>query len=152
MEGSSFLDLSQVGLRGDDPLRGQKAHAMEGPPVGHFLDERTDDAQDAAVRVADGQVLLLDAPQGLGRRGVAGDDDEGAAPAEEVLDGLAGELVDHLLGAAAVGRTGVVAQVQVVILRQRLDDAPQHREPPETGVEKTNHSLIRYQVQVQVTG
>jgi len=82
-------DLPEIGLRGDDPLRGEQPHPAK-PSVGHFLDQGTHDAEDAAVGKGAGQVFLLDAPQGLGRGGVAGDDDERAAPAKEEIDGLAG--------------------------------------------------------------
>ena len=46
------------------------------------------DAKHSLAGVYLGQVDLLDGAQGLGRGGVAGEDDERAAHVEEGLDGL----------------------------------------------------------------
>ena len=77
-----------------------------------------DDTQYAPGGVQVGQVVLLDGAQGFGRGRVAGQDDQVAAPGEEVGDALQRVAVYHVERACAVGRAGVVAQVDVVVLRQ----------------------------------
>ena len=66
--------------------------------------------------------MLLDRAQRLGRGGVTGKDHQRAALSEEVLDGLQGEVIDHLEGARAVGCTCVVPEVDIVVLGELLAD------------------------------
>ena len=95
-----------------------------------------DDAQDAPRGVVPGgQIALLDGAEGLGRGGVAGQDDEGAAFGEEVHDGFAGEAVDGVVGACAVGGAGVVAEVDVVVVGLGFADLVEDGESAEAGVE-----------------
>ena len=108
------------------------------------LDGGADDAQHAARGVQAGQVFLLNGAQGFGRGGVAGQDDQRAALAKKGLDGLEGVFVDHLEGVRAIGRAGVVAEVQVVVLRHQLSDLPQDGQSAVAGVEDAYRSAGEY--------
>ena len=100
---------------------------------GHGLFHRGDQhPQDPEAGVAVRQPDLLDAPQGPGRGGVAGQDDEAAALAEEIIHRLLGEADHHPVGPGAVGNPGIVPQVEIVILRQDLQKLPQDHQPAES--------------------
>ena len=95
--------------------------------------------QDPAVRVALRQIDLLDAAQGPGRGGVAGQDDELAPVGEEIVHRLLGEALHHAVRAGAVGNPGVVAQVEIVVIRQELEKLPQHHQAAESGIKHADH-------------
>jgi len=78
------------------------------------LHRGTDHPQHPAFGIVLGQILLLDAAQSLGRRGIAGDQHQGTALPEQVVHPFGGELEHRLKGAVAVRGAGVVAQVDVV--------------------------------------
>jgi hypothetical protein len=84
--------------------------------------------------------VLLDGAESFGRGCVAGEDDEGTPTVEEVTDSLEGKLIDNLEGPRAVGRTSIIAQVEVVVLGHELADFPQNGEAAITAVEDTNGS------------
>ncbi len=103
------------------------------PGPGHGLFHRGDQhPQDPEAGVAGRQPDLLDAPQGPGRGGVAGQDDEAAALAEEIIHRLLREADHHPVGPGAVGNPGIVPQVEVVIIRQDLQKLPQDHQPAES--------------------
>lgn len=70
-----------------------------------------------------GQIFLLNGAQSFGRSGVATQDDELATHLKKLDDGLPRELINHLERAGAIGSTRVVAQIDVVVLRQELPNA-----------------------------
>ena len=115
-----FLQLQIEGLGDHGALGGDHPDALVAGP-GHGLFHRGDQhPQDPEAGVAFRQPDLLDAPQGPGRGGVAGQDDEAAALAEEIIHRLLGEADHHPVAPGAVGDAGIVPQVEIVILRQDL--------------------------------
>ena len=115
-----FLYLQAIAVALDGALGGQYAHVAGGGQLADDFGRGPDDAQHAAVYIPAGQVVLLYGAQRLGRGSVASQHHQVAAAAEEVLHGLARELVDHAKRAWPIGGTGIVAQIQIVVLGQLL--------------------------------
>ena len=78
---------------------------------------------------------VLDGAQGLRRGGVARQDHQGTAPVEKLLHGLERELVDHVERARAIWSAGIVAQIQVIILRKQLAYLAENRQTAVAGIE-----------------
>ena len=114
--GEEFLDFQVVALALDGAFGGEDAYVAGLCQRADDLGGRAYDAQDTPLRVPQWQVVLLDTAQGLCRGGVAAEDDEMAAHLEESFDGLSRELVDDVEGTWSVGCTGIIAEVQVVVL------------------------------------
>ena len=110
--------LHAVAAALDGALGGQHAHVARQRQPAYAFGRGADYAKHAARGVDARQVVLLDGAQGLGRRRVAGYDDQAAAHREQPPDGFEREAVDHVERARPVRSAGVVAQVDVVILRQ----------------------------------
>jgi hypothetical protein len=72
-----------------------------------------------AMRRYNRQVDLLYRAQSLCRSGVAGKDNQMATLREEVLHTLTGKLVHHIERAGTIGGAGVVAKIEIVVLRQQ---------------------------------
>ncbi|PJN95908.1 hypothetical protein CNY89_05715, partial [Amaricoccus sp. HAR-UPW-R2A-40] len=106
---------------------------------GQVLDHRHEDAEDAVMRGI--EPLDLQVVQRHGRGGVAGEDDQPAAFGEQPLDALDGEVVDLARVAPAVGRVGVVAEIDEILPRQLRAHRRQHRQPAEAAVEDPDHRL-----------
>ena len=117
--GAELGNLQLVGMAAYGAWRGHDAHMTRSGYVADDLDGGTYHAQHASLRVEKGQVPLLDATQRLGRCGVAGQDDEVAALLEQIPHSLERELIDEVEGACAVGSAGVVAKVEVIVLRHQ---------------------------------
>ena len=83
----------------------------------YHLGGRTDDAQHAAVRVQFRDVSLLNRAQRLSRSRIATQDDQMATHGKKLQHSLAGKLIHYLEGARTVWRTGIVAQIHIVVLR-----------------------------------
>ena len=91
--GKEFIDFDIVAVAAHGALGSQQAYvATVGERPDNF-GRRSDDAQHAAGGIPRGQVVLLDGSQGFGRGGVAAQDDQLAAHAEEFQHGLARELI-----------------------------------------------------------
>lgn len=110
--------LHAVAAALDGALGGQHAHVARQRQPAYAFGRGADYAKHAARGVDARQVVLLDGAQGLGRRRVAGYDDQAAAHREQPPDGFEREAVDHVERARPVRSAGVVAKVDVVILRQ----------------------------------
>ena len=93
--------------------------------------------QHTAVGVDAGQVVLLYGAKSLGRCGVACHNHQPASLPEQVFHSLQGEVVHQLKRAAAIGCAGIVAQIQIVVLRQQRFDVAQHSQTSVTRVEYT---------------
>ena len=63
------------------------------------------------------QVFLLDCAEGFRACGIASQNDQRAILREEVFDRLKGIAVNNIERVRAIRRTGVVPQVQIVVLR-----------------------------------
>ena len=80
----------------------------------------TNDAQYAAIGIEMEQVALLNGSQSFCRCGVATQDNEMATLFEELEHGLPGELINHFEGTRTIGCTGVIAQIEIVVLGELL--------------------------------
>ena len=120
--GVELAYLQVVALALDGAFGGQYAHVAAAGELAYDLGRGADDAQDAALGVPLGQVVLLNGAQGLGRGGVASQNDEGTTLLEEVANGLLGIIIYKFVRARTVRRARVVAQIDIVILRKTLTD------------------------------
>ena len=136
--GMQFLNLQTVTVAPDGAFCGKDAHMAAAGERADDLGGGADDPQHAALGVKGRQVVLLNGAQSLGRSGVAAQDDQMAPHLEEAHDGLAREFVDDLEGTCAVGCTGIVAQIEVVVFGQQLADAMQDGESAVTTVENAD--------------
>ena len=94
----------------------------------HLFDGGAYDTEHAAVGVDERQIVLLNRAKRLGRCGVAGENHQMTSLVEEVAHGFECEAVHDVKRARAVGRTRVVAEIYVVILRQQLPYLVQYSE------------------------
>ena len=108
------------------------------------LDGGADHAEDAPVRVRRRQILLLDRTQRFGRSRVAGNDDERAAETEKMGDALEREAQHRFEGAVAVRRARVIAEVDIIMLRQQPADPLEDRQAAEPGVEDADRSRFHH--------
>jgi glutamate racemase len=95
------------------------------PVTGDFTDAFHGGAyysQYAAGRIHVRKVVLLDAAERFGGSRIAGQDDQRAAQLKQFLDSLQGEVVDHFERTCAVWSTGIISQVQVIVLWQSFDE------------------------------
>ena len=100
--------------------------------LGQRLDQRDENTQYALVG---GNPAFLHPAQRGGRGGVAGQDHKVAALVPQPRHGLGREVVDIVGVAHAIGRVGVVAEVDERHFRQTLRDRVQHRQPAKPRVE-----------------
>ena len=61
---------------------------------------------------------------------------------KKTLHGLPSELVDHLERTGTIGRTSIIAQVEVVVLGQQLADTMQNGQPTISAVKNTDRSWL----------
>ena len=99
------------------------------------LHRRAYHSQHPACRIPSRQVVLLNAAQGFGRGRVTGQDDQLAPHLEQLENSLAGELVHNLEGTRSVGRTGIVAQINVIVLGKRLTYLAKNGQAAVAGIE-----------------
>src|SRR5208283_4603729 len=65
-----------------------------------------------------------------------------AAGIEEILHRLAREAVHDLQTARAIGRPRAVAEIEIVIVGQPLNQRGQYRQSAEPRVKDSNHALV----------
>jgi hypothetical protein len=110
--------------------------------AGGRLDGRNDDAQH--VQLTPGlapiarQPGLLQAAQGDGRGGVAGQDDQAGARLEQANAAGLRQIDDLLAGPAAIGRVGLVGEIDEVGLREPLDERTMDGQAAHAGIEDAN--------------
>ena len=80
------------------------------------------------------EVILLNGAQRLCGGGVAGKDDQFAPTAEEFFNRLKRVAIDNLERVGTIGRTCVIAQVEVVVLGQSLANLPQNGQSAVAGI------------------
>lgn len=84
---------------------------------------RADDTEDSARGIGrTGKIVLLDSAESFGRRGVARQDDERTAPGEQVFDTFESEAIDEVERAGSVGRSGIVAKIEIIEIGQSPAD------------------------------
>ena len=115
-----FAYLYVVGVTADGALCGKDAYMAVAGETAYNLGCGTYDAQHTAIGINRGQVALLNGAQRLGRGRVAGQDDQRTPHLEEATHGLQREFIDYLERACAVWRTGIVAQIQIVVFGHQL--------------------------------
>lgn len=131
-------DLEGVGL-GPDRSGGREQPDMPAPAERpDALRDRADDAEDPPAGMFGGKILLLDRSEGFGRGGVAGQDDQPAAPVEQPADRFPCEAMDGFERSRPVGRPGVVAQVDEIVLRKDGGDFPEDGQPAVSRIEDSD--------------
>jgi hypothetical protein len=106
--------------------------------LAYHLSSGPDHAQYPAVRRYPGQVRLLDAAKGLGRSGIAGEYHQGTALLEKPLYALQRIVIDGLERSVAIWRPGIIAQVDIIILRQPVHHFFQYGQSAITRIEYTD--------------
>ena len=141
--GIEFLDFEGLALALDGSLGGEYSHMTALGETADDLCRRTDDAQNSTVGIDLRDIVLLDGAQGLGRSCIATKDNEMATHLEELDDCLACELIDHIETAWAVGGTGIVAQIEVIVLGKQLTDTVQDGQSAIAAVENADRTRKR---------
>ena len=114
--------------------------------LGEFTDDlsrRTNDTQHTTIGIDLGDIILLYGAQSLRRGGVTAKDDEMATHLKELQHSLARELIDHLETARSIRRTGIVAQIKIIVLGKQLADAVQDGQASIAAVEDANGARKR---------
>ena len=93
-----------------------------------------DDPEHALLAAPTLEVILLNGAQRLCRGSIAGKDNQFAPTAEEFFNRLKRVAVDNLEGVGTIGRTCVIAQVEVVVLGQSLANLTQNGQSAVTGI------------------
>jgi len=143
--GAESLGFEVVGLGRDGAGGGEESHMIGAGEAGEGFDGRADDAEDASGGAEMRKVYLLKGAERFCGGRIAGEDNEGAVEAAKVSDGLSSEVVDDIEGAVAVGRAGVVAEIDVVVLRKVSGDLPKDGESSVAGVENADASRLNAQ-------
>ena len=112
--------------------------------VPDFFGGRADNAQNAAVREFDRKYLLLDAAERLCRSCIAGKNHQRAATAEKFSHGLERVAVNRLETAGAVRRTGVIPQIQIIVLRERVAELLQNGKSAKARIKDADHKLLPF--------
>ena len=106
----------------------------------HQLHRRTDYAQHPTSRVPLWQVPLLDRTQCLCRCRIASQDYKLASLIEKRLHSLLCKTIHDFERTRTIGRTGIIAQINIIIPRHCCSDLIKNGKPPVTGVEDTNRT------------
>ena len=80
------------------------------------------------------EVTLLNGTQCLGRSSVAGEDDKRTTEVKQTLHGLEREFINALEAAGTIRGTGIIAQVEIIVLRQKTAYLTQNGETAVTAV------------------
>ena len=124
--GIEFGYLQIITLTLDGAFGGQHAHMTTLGEMTNNLGSGTNDAQHTAHGIQFGQVILLNGAQSLGRGCIAAKDYQLATTLKELDHSLTRKLIYHIKRTRAIGRTGIVAKIKIVILWQQLTDAMQY--------------------------
>ena len=103
--------------------------------VSDHLGGGTDNAEDTAGAVYKRQILALDGAKGLCGGGIAGKNDQGAPHLKEPFYALEGIFMDGSKRTVTIGCTGIITQIDIIILWEELADRLEHRETAVAGVE-----------------
>ena len=130
------LDRPEVGVRADRGRRRDDADPAVARGQRGRRGARPDDAQDRQV------VAPAERPDGDRGGRVAGDDDRLDVALGEPVERLRREREDLLVGSHAVGRPGVVAEVERRFARRAADDLAQDRQAADPGVEDPDRTRV----------
>ena len=140
--GMQLMDLEVIALALDGALGGKDAYMARLCQTADNFCRGPDNAQHTARGVDLRQIVLLNAAQGFRRGGVAAQDDEMATHLEELQDGLARKLIDHVEGTRSVRGTGIVAQIKIIVLGKLLADGMQDGQSAVAAVEDAYRARI----------
>lgn len=104
----------------------------------------TNNAQDTLVVVSLWQIHLLNLTQGLGRSCIAGQNHQITTLIEQPIHTLQSVMVHGIKRSVAVGRSCIVAQIQIVILRQRIHYTAHHGQSPVTRIKYPDFTLCDF--------
>ena len=135
-------ELQLVGVAANGALRGHDAHMTALRHLAHNLHGGPYHAQNPSLGVQPGEVVLLNASQSLCRSGVASQNDQMATSLKQVTDRLERELVDDVERAGAIGGTGVVAEIEIVVLWQGPANLAQDSQSAVAGIEDANRTAL----------
>ena len=144
--GPELGNLHLVSVAADGTLCGHNAYMRRLGQMAHALGCGSHHAQDAAVGVEHGKVVLLDGAKRLCRCGVARQDYQMATHGKELSHALLRKLIDAFKGTASVWCAGIVTQIQIVISGHQASDFPKHGEAAIAGIEHTDGAGQRRKV------
>lgn len=109
--------------------------------IAESLDRGADDTQHTAMPqwVNSWQVNLLDGAQSLGRCGITSQDDKIGAHGEELIDRLERKTIYHIERAGAVRSARIVAEVDIIVVREHLAHRAENGQSAIAGIKKSNH-------------
>ena len=132
--------FKRIRQRVDSTRSGQQPYV---PTYGKRVDtfyRRTYHAQHTASRSQMRQVVLLNGAQRLCRSGVTSQDNERTSQLEKLAYGLKRKIINHFERTGAIRRTGIIAQINIVVLRQQLAYLSQYGQSSVSGIEYANRS------------
>ena len=136
-----FGDLEFVAFRANGALCAENPHVAGARQGADSFHRGANHTEHAPIGGQAGEILLLNGAERFGRRGVASQNDEFAAPREEFLYRLEGVAIHHVEGARTVGGTCIVAEVEVVVVGQSVADLSQNRQATVAGIKNADHGL-----------
>lgn len=120
--GIEFLYLKPVAVAAYSSLCGKNSNMTRGGELTYDLGSGANDAKHTARGVEFGKVNLLYRPKSLCRSRVAAKDDEIATQLKQTYNSLTCELINNIERTRTVRRTGIVAEIHIVVLRQKASD------------------------------
>ena len=140
--GIELVYLHHIALALDGSGGSNDAHVARLRDAADTFRRGTYHAEHTAVGVYLRQVILLYRPQGFGGGGVAGEDDEMASHAEQFLHCLTSELIYDVERPWTIRSTGVVAEIEIVVLRQQLTHLMKDGQSAIAGIEHSDRTCF----------
>lgn len=116
--GIKFGDLELIRVAADSAGGGEESDMSTS---GYFADRlhcRAYDTEHTTVGIRDREDMLLDRAESLGGGGVTSQNHQVATTAEKFLDSLTSKIEDDIETTGAVRGSGIIAEIEVVILRE----------------------------------
>ena len=124
--GIKFGYLELIGMAFDGSRSSHNTHMTALGECSHALGSRPDDTKHPACSIQLRQILLLDSTQCLGRSRVTTQYDKRATLGKEMLHCLQGKLIHEFERPGAIGCTGIITQIHIIILRHQIPYLPQY--------------------------
>ena len=144
--GPELRNLHLISVAADGTLCGHNAYMRSLGQMTYTLGCGAHHAQDAAVGVEHGKVVLLDGAESLCRCGIARQDYQMATHGKELSHALLRKLIDAFKGTVSVWCAGIVAQIQIVISGHQTSDFPEYGEAAIAGIEHADGAGQRRKV------